>query len=188
MRDFNFFKPYLGEEKESQNTKKFKYGLLLLLALFILATLGWNTISVMNLNKDIDKLQVKLEDPERIERYKEAEVVIAKQNLLKEYEEKFQGIYTSIYKKDVINTRFIVQLSSTIPQKVYFQNINASNESLSISGVSSDRVSIAEFLYNISQCSFVEEASISNITENAEGEYSFNISCVLKEGEINEDQ
>ena len=188
MRDFNFFKPYLGEEKESKNTKKFKYGLLLLLALFILATLGLNTISVMNLNKDIDKLQKSLEDPERIERYKEVEVVMEKHKLLKEYEEKFQGIYTSIYKKDIFNTDFIVKVSSTIPEKVYFQSINASNETLTINGVSEDRVSIAEFLYNISQCPFVKEASISNITENAQREYSFGISCLLKEGEINENQ
>ena len=79
------------------------------------------------------------------------------------------------------------------PIKVLEENIsdesidNIDNKTLTIQALSKTRSAISDLQYNLNNLGFIENTYISGIGErNAQGDYSFSISCTLKEVGSNE--
>ena len=88
---------------------------------------------------------------------------------------------------------FVVNFSvNLIKEHVLDKNINyyqgeIDNKTLIIQALSKTRSAISDLQYNLNNLGFIENTYISGIGErNAQGDYSFSISCTLKEVGNNE--
>lgn len=189
MKDVNFFKPYLGKNKEKINLKIYVYGTIIIVASVIIGTLITNTVRMFMLDSSINDYKNKLKSPEIQEKLKEAETVNNQTNLLKQYDASLTGIAVSIKQRDNVSDNLLKDISSTLPKNVSFKNIDIVENTISIKGVSSDRTSIAELKHNLSELPDMKDAYVNTIdstntnTNTSNGVYSFDIKCVLKDVE-----
>lgn len=190
MRDFNFFLPYLGIEKESKNTKHYVWGLAILMSSFILISLIWNSISIYMIKGNIAKLDSELKTPEMQENYNKTTVLFKRHELLTKYNNEIDVIYTAIKGREIVSSSMIKNLSDSLPKDVYFKNLVVDGQAISVNAVAKSRISVGEFQHNVKNLNFIKEAHVSNINlsseGNAQGEYSFSIKCTLKDVDVNE--
>lgn len=185
MKDVNFFKPYLGKNKEKINFKIYVYGTIIIFVSIILGTLITNSVRIFMLDSSINDYKNKLESAEIQEKLKEAENVNNKINLLTQYDTSLAGIAVSIKERDNVSDTLLKDISSTLPSNVSFKNLDIVENTISIKGISSDRTSIAELKHNLSDLPLMEDVYVSTIDnkDTSNGEYSFDIKCVLKDVE-----
>lgn len=191
MKDVNFFKPYLGKNKEKINFKIYVYGTIIIFVSIILGTLITNSVRIFMLDSSINDYKNKLESAEIQEKLKEAENVNTKINLLTQYDTSLAGIAVSIKERDNVSDTLLKDISSTLPSNVSFKNLDIVENTISIKGISSDRTSIAELKHNLSELPLMEDVYVSTIDnkdnldnkDTSNGEYSFDIKCVLKDVE-----
>lgn len=55
MKDLNFFRPYLGQNKEKINYQIYVYGMMIIVGLAIAISFGINTTKMMFLDKSISE-------------------------------------------------------------------------------------------------------------------------------------
>ncbi|MGL5379676.1 PilN domain-containing protein [Clostridium sp.] len=182
FRDINFFIPYQGRKKETKNRKIEIYVVVGILGIFIFGTLLWNSISIVKLKKDITRYTEELNAPEIQQKAKEADEINNKITLLNEYSKGLTKVTDAIISRDVVSVEILDKLSSTLPTDVNFKSINIVKGNITIQALSKSREAIGEVLHNIKKLDIIEDATISSInSDNAvEGEYSFDINCVLR--------
>ena len=88
---------------------------------------------------------------------------------------------SNIQNRLVVSTQLINSLSSTLPTEVSFNSLNISGGEIAIQAESSTMEAIAEVQYNLKKLSQIEYVYIGAISGN--DVYSFDIKCVLKDGE-----
>ena len=183
MKDVNFFKPYLGKEKEKVNSKKYMYGAVVIIGILIVGSLIFNTVKIIFLNRSINEYNQKLEAPDVKEKLKEAENVNNQINILKQYDSALSEVAISVKKRDNVSEILLKDISSTVPSQVSFKNLDIVENTIEIKGVAIDRTAIAEFKHNLSNLPIMQNVYVNSIdTQSAvEGEYSFDIKCVLKD-------
>lgn len=182
FKDINFFIPYQGRKKETKNRKIEIYAVMGVLGVFIFGTLLWNSISIFKLKKDITKYTEALNAPEIQEKAQEAEDINNKITLLNEYSKGLTRVTDAIISRDVVSVEILEKLSSTLPTDVSFKNISITKGIITIQGISKSRSAIGEVQHNIKQLDIIEDATISSISSDSavEGEYSFDINCILR--------
>ena len=86
-------------------------------------------------------------------------------------------------KRDNVSETLLKNVSSTVPSQVSFKNLDIVENTIVIKGVSTDRTAVAEFKHNLSNLPIMQNVYVNSIdTQSAvEGEYSFDIKCVLKD-------
>lgn len=183
MRDLNFFKPYLGKKKEKINFKIYMYGSAAIVGILIIGSLIFNTTRMYLLDKNINDYKSKLAASEIQEKLKEAESVNKETSVLKQYDTSLNGIAISIKKRDNVSDSLLKDISSTLPSQVSFKNLEIVENNISIKGTSSERTAIAELKHNLSELPIMEDVYVNSIDTqgSTEGEYSFDIKCVLKD-------
>nr|WP_245160047.1 PilN domain-containing protein [Clostridium beijerinckii] len=102
---------------------------------------------------------------------------------MSKYESRVSDVSNSIVKNDIVTDDLLNDISSTIPSDVSFKSFKIEGYDLTISGVSHTREAISEFEHNLKDVSKIKSVHIININYgSAVGEdYSFDITCVLKE-------
>lgn len=186
MRDINFFKPYLGKNKEKINLKKYIYGTSAIVVIAIVGTLGYNTFKLFSLNNSINDYNEKLSDPKMAQQLKDADDINKQITILKEYDTALTDVAVSVKSRDNVSAALLNDISSTVPSEVSFQSLNISDNTILIKGVSTDRTAIAELKHNLNALSNMHDVyvnSISRTNSSTETEYSFDIKCVLKDVE-----
>jgi len=179
--DINFFTPYQGQKKEEKNKIIYVYSSVGFLTVAILGTLVWNTASLAILKGQINKYEAKLNTPEIVEKVNEANEVARKIEVLEKYNAGLTETITAVETREVVSTKILNMLSSTLPSEVSFNSINLTNTEVVIQAVSSTRIAIAELRYNLSQLDNVQEVYIGAIS--GEESYTFDVKCVLKDVE-----
>lgn len=92
-----------------------------------------------------------------------------------------------VYDNNYVTTQRIKIINSTVPKDLVFTQISIDNKTLTIQALSKTRSAISDLQYNLNNLGFIENTYISGIGErNAQGDYSFSISCTLKEVGNNE--
>jgi type IV pilus assembly protein PilN len=182
MKDINFFKPYLGKNKEKINTNIYTYGIISISTLLIIITFALNTIKIFTLNKSIESYNDKLSAPQIQTQLKEVESINKQIDLLNQYESALTNVVVSVKDRDNVSDSLLSAISSTLPSEVSFDSFSISNNTIAISGVSKNRTAIAELQYNLKKLSIMSDVYVNSIdTQSAvDGEYSFDIKCVLK--------
>lgn len=183
MKDLNFFKPYLGENKEKMNSNMYIYGAMVIVGLLIIVSFGVNNIRMILLNKSISDYNKKLSDSEIQMKLKEAENINKQIDILKQYDSLLTDISTSVKDRDNVSYTLLRDISSTVPSEVSFKNLDIVENTIVMKGISTDRTAVAELKHNLSKLPIIADVYVNSIdTQSAvEGEYSFDIKCVLKD-------
>jgi type IV pilus assembly protein PilN len=190
MRDFNFFSPYIDKSKQKKDRTLF-FGIgAAVIAFAIVGTFIWNSISTIKLNSDIKALNAELSKPEKVEKLRKAEELIKKQEIMNKYFDGIKIIYNSIDSRNIVTSKFMQSLTSTMPQGVSFKSMAIDGQTVQIQGTAKTRAAIAELQYNLKSIPAVSEASVSSIAggtdKSTNGEYTFSLKCTLKDVEKNE--
>lgn len=185
MRDINFFSHYIGKKQQMKNSKIYIYGLISIASLLIIVSLGINTTKIYFLNESISIYNGKLIDSEAKMEFKEAENVNKQMEILKQYDLALKDVSTSVKNRNNVSDKLLKDINSTVPNQAFVKNLDVVENIMIIKGTSSDRAAIAELKYNLSKLQVMADVYVNSInTQNAvEGEYSFEIKCVLKEVE-----
>ncbi len=116
-------------------------------------------------------------------------VINATETKLKTGQERLAALTTALeqYNAGIItNTKLFDSISGVMPDAVFSVNYNfMEGNSINISGISQDRVSIADFIYSLKQVEGISDAVISNISSRIgqDGnpiDYSFALEIKLK--------
>ncbi len=183
MKDFNFFKPYLGQKKQSKNKMIYIITTLGLFTTLVLGTFLWNSLSIFKLEKDIDKLKSQYNSKENQDKLQQMHKLEKKYEVLIKYYDGVKVVYASVEDNSKVDSNFLNKITSTIPGDISFKTINVDGANLQIQGISKSRKAIGEFQHNLKKLNFVSEVHISNIGgegTDSTGEYNFNLKCLLK--------
>jgi len=185
MRDVNFFSPYIGRKKQIKNSKIYIYGALTLALLAITLTFGINITKLLMLEKSIKVYNDKLTASEMQTKFMEAENVNKQIDILKQYDSSLSEISKAVKYRDNVSEKLLKGLNSTFPNQISLKNLDIIENTIVLKGTSTDRIGVAELQHNLSKLPVMIDVYVSSIaTQNAvEGEYSFDIKCVLKEVE-----
>ncbi|CUU50164.1 PilN domain-containing protein [Clostridium beijerinckii] len=185
MKDLNFFKPYQGKNKEKINSRIYIYGAMVIVALLIVGTFGVNTVRIILLNRSIDDYNKKLSDPEIQEQLREADDINKQITTLKKYDSALTDVAVSVKNRDNVSDVLLMDISSTVPSEVSFKNLDISDNTITIKGVSTSRSAVAELKHNLSSLPKMQDVYVNSIDNSGavEGEYSFDIKCMLKDVE-----
>jgi type IV pilus assembly protein PilN len=185
MKDINFFKPYLGKNKEKINAKRYVYGAMVIVGLLIIVSFGVNTTRIFLLNRSISNYNEKLAASEIQTQLKEAENINKQIDVLKQYDTALTDVAISVEGRDNVSDTLLKDISSTLPSEVSFKNLDIVENTVAIKGTSSNREAVAELKHNLNELPIMSNVYVNSIdTQSAvKGEYSFDIKCVLKDVE-----
>ena len=185
MKDINFFEPYLGRNKEKINSKLYIYGAMGIVGFLIVITLIVNTVRIYILGKSINDYSNKLNDSEIQSQLKDAEDINKQISILKEYNSALDDVAVSVKQRDNVSDTLLNSISSTVPSEVSFKKIDITENTVSIKGVSTNRIAVAELKHNLSELPNIKDVYVNSIdnSNSVENEYSFDIKCVLKDVE-----
>lgn len=183
MKDINFFKPYLGKKKEKINSNLYIYGAAAIAATLIIVSLIVNNVRIFLLDRSINNYKDKLAASDIQEQLKEAENVNKQMEVLKQYNTALNDVIVSVKKRDNVSESLLKDISSTVPSQISFKNLDIVENTIVIKGISTDRTSVAELKHNLSKLPIMEDVYVNSIDTQGtvEGEYSFDIKCVLKD-------
>lgn len=183
MKDLNFFAPYQGKKKEKTNTNMYIYGAAGLVGFAILSTLIFNSVKLFLLNREINNFTKKLGDSEIQTELREAELLNNQIQVLNQYDTELSHVAKSVKERDNVSDALLNEISSTVPSEVSFKNMDVINNTINIQGVATNRTSVAELKHNLSGLTKMQDVYVNSIKDSGavEGEYSFDIKCVLKD-------
>lgn len=183
MKDLNFFEPYQGKKKEKVNTKIYIYGVAVFVGFIIIFTLAFNSIKLFMLGRQINNYAQELEKTEIQEELREAQNVNSQIEVLSKYDNSLMDVAKSVKDRDNVSAVLLSEINATVPSEVAFKNINITNNTIVIQGTASNRTSIAELQHNLKEIPKMSDVYVSSIGSSGavEGEYSFDVKCVLKD-------
>ena len=183
MKDINFFEPYLGKKKEKVNLKIYVYGASIIVGILIIGSFAFNMTRIFLLDKSINDYKSKLAASNIQEKLKDSEEVNKQMSLFKEYDTSLSNISVSVKKRDNVSDVLLKDISSTLPSKVSFKNMEIVENNITIKGISFARAEIAELQHNLSQLPIMKDVYVNSINSPSatEVDYSFDIKCVLKD-------
>lgn len=183
MRDINFFSYYQDKKQEKKDQKKYIYIAYGILTLVISITLIINVYKIVFLNRDIEDYTQKLTATDVQAQLREAEEISSQIEVLNKYESKLSDVANSVIKNDIVTDDLLNDICGAIPSDVSFKNFNIEGYDVTISGVTHTRTAIGEFEHNLRKLSKIKNVEVDKIEKsNTVGEdYSFNMTCVLKE-------
>lgn len=185
MRDFNFFEPYLKKKDPLTKKQLLQYTSISAVIIALIAMPLINQFKIKRMENETAMVSAVVDSPEI---QKERENIRNKQKKiqeLKEYQETLKAIEEEIKEMDVVNDLFLQTITDRVPEEVFFQSIHIDHDSIQITGIGKDSVSIAEFEENLRELPYFEKVFIPNISANSGG-YSFTISFNIKGGTSDE--
>lgn len=189
MRDFNFFSHITEERKSDSKRKYIGFGIIGVLAFIFVVNFSVNLIKEHVLDKNINYYQGEIDNKDMQEKLDVAMKVEKEHEDLEKYYNNVKVATEQVYDNNYVNTQSIKIINSTVPKDLVFTQISIDNKTLTIQALSKTRSAISDLQYNLNNLGFIEDTYISGIGErNAQGDYSFSISCALKEVGNNENQ
>ncbi|MBI6101802.1 PilN domain-containing protein [Clostridium perfringens] len=187
MRDFNFFSHITEERKSDSKRKYIGFGLIGALVFIFVVNFSINIIHGHVLDKNISYYEGEIDNPDMKEKLGIATKVEKEHDALENYYNDVKVAIEQVYDNNYVTTQRIKIINSTVPKDLVFTQISIDNKTLTIQALSKTRSAISDLQYNLNNLGFIENTYISGIGErNAQGDYSFSISCTLKEVGNNE--
>ncbi|MDM0475862.1 PilN domain-containing protein [Clostridium perfringens] len=189
MRDFNFFSHITEERKSDSKRKYIGFGIIGVLAFIFVVNFSVNLIKENVLDKNINYYQGEIDNKDMQEKLDVAMKVEKEHEDLEKYYNNVKVAKEQVYDNNYVTTQRIKIINSTVPKDLVFTQISIDNKTLTIQALSKTRSAISDLQYNLNNLGFIENTYISGIGErNTQGDYSFSISCTLKEVGNNENQ
>ncbi|KFX57566.1 PilN domain-containing protein [Clostridium botulinum] len=183
MRDINFFSPYQGKNQEKKNAMIYIYGAMGVVGALIIITLIFNTTRILLLNRSISNYNEKLNTTEIQEKFAEAQKVNNEIEILTKYDSALNDVLGKVNSRNNVSDLVLTSINSTIPSQISFKTLQINNDILIIQGISSSRDAVGEFQHNLKELSIINDVFVNSIDIDGalEGNYSFDIKCILKE-------
>lgn len=189
MKDINFFLTFVGKTKVKFNNTFF---LSIIFLIFAISVTGYALVNQLKINKlqaETAHLQATAEDPKTIEQVEE---IRAEEENLKRFTlevEEMRNLKTSVAEKYIISSDYINNIIKKKPVDLFLTSLYITGESTSITGISNNRISVAEFAKGLEGIESLGEIFISNITkEESKTDYNFNIeTSLILEEEVEDD-
>jgi len=191
MRDLNFFEPYI-EKKQTRITFTNILYALIIISLVVVVTLGvYNQTKISNLNKEVKFREDIVNDPQTVAKVEEIKKFDDEVKQFKVEVEKIISLDKSIAENEIISADLFKEISKRLPDDVFISNIQASNNSINISGFSMDRYSIAEFQKGLETIDIIDSTFVPSINK-VDSYYTFSVNIGIREvqedGEETEEQ
>lgn len=186
MKDINFFKPYLGKKKVKFNNKFFLSILFLIISLSILGYGVINQLKINKLSQKVLEFQKVAENPKTLKRVEEIKLQEEELNAFKLEVESIRNLKESVEKKDFIGSSYIDTIINKRPNDLFLTSLYITPENVSITGISNNRLSVAEFAKGLGSIEELGDIFVSNITKE-ETNYKFELQSNLLEEEEVED-
>jgi type IV pilus assembly protein PilN len=177
--DMNFFSASQGIKKDAEDKKIYIYSLASFLAVVIIGTLAWNSSNLYLTGKEIEDYNAKLQATELQQKLKEFKDTTNKTDSLNKYEGELKVIAEAVDSKDVVTTKLLNELSSTLPTEVSFDSISITNKVITMQAKSSNRTAIGEIEHNLKKLDFIQDVYVGGIAGDTE--YTFDLKCTLKD-------
>lgn len=183
MRDINFFSPYQGKNQEKKSLMIYIYGAMGVVGTLIIITLIFNTTRILLLNRSISNYNEKLNTTEIQEKFAEAQKVNNEIEILTKYDSALNDVLGKVNSRNNVSDLVLTSINSTIPSQISFKTLQINNDILIIQGISSSRDAVGEFQHNLKELSIMNDVFVNSIDIDGalEGNYSFDIKCILKE-------
>ncbi|MGK0469030.1 PilN domain-containing protein [Clostridium sp.] len=191
MRDFNFFRPYLDNESLSLKTRLTIVIASILIFVFMAAIFVGNSVRIVGIEKEIKSIENIMTSPKTQQIKNEFAAEGEKTKKTQQYYEELKKVSSTVRSMDIINSELIRKISSTTPEKVFFQSISITDKAVQIQCSSDSRISAAELLHNMKELNIFEEVFMPGInsgSEDNDSQQKFTLICTLKGGEVNEEQ
>ena len=193
-QDYNFFALEL-DNKEASRKKRTLFIVLILVYLILVAGAYFLIeFAIKNAQKETDSLEAYLVSEEvvtdlQVSGEKKLEIVG-----LQQYDASLQNFAKYLEVNNIIGTAYMNQVTSAIPEGLFFDSISMSGPSLLIQGTAPTRQLIAEYLNNMQALDLFKDVHVSTITsvsetivsetdvdQTVETTYTFAMSCQLKD-------
>lgn len=179
-QDMNFFSIYNNKNKTSDASTLMLIIFEIIVIGLIIFSLGYNSISIYLNNKEAEDYRAKLETEEIVKKVEESTEVNFKIDLLTNYDNSMDTVIEAVDSRDVVNTTLFKQLSYTLPSEVTFSAMNASSDSILITGTASSMKSIAEVEHNLRAYDFIASTHVGTIKYVNDTTFTFDITCYLE--------
>lgn len=183
MKDLNFFAPYQNKTKETINANKYFYGAAVIVGALIIVSLAFNVIKLFIVEKQIKDINEKLNASEIQTELKEAENVNSQIGVLTQYNNALNDVAKNVSDRNNVSDEILNDINANVPSDILFKSIDTENNTIKIKGTASDWTSVAEYKHNLSEVPRMQAVTVNSIDSAGavEGEYSFDIKCVLKD-------
>lgn len=182
MKDFNFFEPYI--ESDFKISKQFILNLVIIASIFSLVAYGvFNQAKIKKLRAENDSKKSIAESPDILSR---VEKIRKEEEELKQFSEEVENIKKLneyIKLTDIVNTSFFSSITSKMPDDMFLTRFDITNNNISLSGISEDKLVVAQFKKGLESIEKFEDIYISQINRE-EDYYLFQVDILLKEVEL----
>lgn len=188
MREFNFFEPYLSistkkdVEKTSDTFWTVSVLVSFIVAVGIIGFTAFHVIQYSSLKKDVEALDRVLEDPaikKQMERLHQVEDEVR----TLEAERQFVDIVDkSFHDINKVNGMFIDFVANEVVDNLYLTNVEIREENVSLQGLALNRVSIAQFEYDLRKNGNFDRILVESIEKKEDSDYyQFRMNLVREE-------
>ncbi|MGL5615355.1 MAG: PilN domain-containing protein [Sarcina sp.] len=183
MVDINFFEPYILEKQQTGGSNNVILATGCLAVAFVAGSMGYNTYTISNYNKNTIALEAQLAEPAFKEKYIEATAIAKEKQILTTYDSTLRDIYSSMKGRAMVQEALMGDVYSTVPGGVLFKTININGGKITIAGESNSENAIADLQYNLNELPFIKKSHVPSITSDlgAVEKFTFSIDCELKE-------
>ena len=187
MKDLNFFESYIEKRKFNIDKRLIYYFIAILLVLFIVFYSIFNQIKIRRISKDVAKLRSIVEDEKinkKVTEINEKKKEVAKFN---ESLDKIKLLDNVIEEDNIIDDYLLENITSRMPDDVFFTSISIYTDNIQIIGISKDKWSIAELGKSLGSIEEFKEIFITNISFE-EDNYNFTLNINLKDVNMDEEE
>ncbi|NMB28087.1 MAG: PilN domain-containing protein [Tissierellia bacterium] len=187
MKDLNFFESYIEKRKFNIDKRLIYYFIAILLVLFIVFYSIFNQIKIRRISKDVGKLRSIVEDEKinkKVTEINEKKKEVAKFN---ESLDKIKLLDNVIEEDNIIDDYLLENITSRMPDDVFFTSISIYTDNIQIIGISKDKWSIAELGKSLGSIEEFKEIFITNISFE-EDNYNFTLNINLKDVNMDEEE
>ena len=187
MKDLNFFESYIEKREFNIDKRLIYYFIAILLVLFIVFYSIFNQIKIRRISKDVAKLRSIVEDEKinkKVTEINEKKKEVAKFN---ESLDKIKLLDNVIEEDNIIDDYLLENITSRMPDDVFFTSISIYTDNIQIIGISKDKWSIAELGKSLGSIEEFKEIFITNISFE-EDNYNFTLNINLKDVNMDEEE
>lgn len=180
MRDFNFIEGYITKKKKINFNR-----LPIIIATASVLALAfsipvYNVISINRLKSEVNQVRLEATSPVLSDKVRLVQQKMEKLDVEKEKYSNLIEVDREISSLNIIDDNLLLEISSTMPQGVFFRSIDINNETIQIQAVSTSKVEIAEFERKLRQVSYFDQVFIPTIS-NESGIFSFAVNLRIKD-------
>ncbi len=175
MKDLNYFESYVQKPKR-ESAGKGIYAIFAIVVIFLAAAafLFYRHLKIRTMSKTVESLRQTAEDPVMLEQVERVVKKEAEKNQFKEAVEKVVAVDSVIQSQDRIDGELFDRLTSCLPDSTFLSSVNVTPNGFTLTGISKDKWSVAEFARALESVEGVVEVFTPSLFYD-EGFFEFSI-------------